>query len=393
MPCLSRLSSALEELGINRAVGVGRGRPRTPLTDAIGYFDDRLVRAYRGWMRFRRLKEVNLGSFNTHLGLALGGGLAVILAAVGLSKELGPWLWLVLVLGIIGTFAGLAGLALDAWRAWWPSTQAFKAEQAPDIHAANMLLLTELETTAARIEMVRMTRPHPHYSENFSLPTTQWQTFGSVLANNSPGLFRVLATAYKAIQWVNDAQIMRKTRQGGSRLTLAVIDDDRLDDAQTATAAAISALKKATVPGNAGIGVGRRLEAKPKMVGREWAYGRAIEGRLITAFVSATVKVRGLAMDEGLVALTCDLYRNGDPILSLPLSDPSWLMQTKGPQILRDVMFQQTFEQSDYGNAPTATPGDVLEPHVIARFNVGRTVDTVVLPAIRVRGAYKGPGT
>ncbi len=70
---------------------------------------------------------------------------------------------------------------------------------------------------------------------------------------------------------------MRKTRQGGSRLTLAVIDDDRLDDAQTATAAAISALKKATVPGNAGIGVGRRLEAKPKMVGREWAYGRAVE--------------------------------------------------------------------------------------------------------------------
>src|SRR5258708_15933566 len=87
MPCLSRLSSALEQLGINRAVGVGRGRPRTPLTDAIGYFDDRWVRAYRGVMRFRGLKEVKLGSFNTHLGLALGGGLAVILAAVGLSRD------------------------------------------------------------------------------------------------------------------------------------------------------------------------------------------------------------------------------------------------------------------------------------------------------------------
>src|SRR5258708_20529647 len=127
MPCLSRLSSALEELGINRAVGVGRGRPRTPLTDAIGYFDDRLVRAYRGWMRFRRLKEVNLGSFNTHLGLALGGGLAVILAAVGLSKELGPWLWLVLGLGINGTFAGSACFALSACHAWLPSTQPFQS--------------------------------------------------------------------------------------------------------------------------------------------------------------------------------------------------------------------------------------------------------------------------
>src|SRR5258708_39621003 len=109
-------------------------------------------------MRFRGVKEVNLGSFNTHLGLALGGGLAVILAAVGLSKELGPWLWRVLVLGIIGPFAGRAGLALDAPRAYWTSTPAFKAEQAPDIQSANVLLLAELASTVPRIEMLRVAR-------------------------------------------------------------------------------------------------------------------------------------------------------------------------------------------------------------------------------------------
>jgi hypothetical protein len=44
----------------------------------------------------------------------------VILAAVGLSKELGLWLWAVLVLGVVGAIAGLLGLGLDLWRAWRP---------------------------------------------------------------------------------------------------------------------------------------------------------------------------------------------------------------------------------------------------------------------------------
>jgi hypothetical protein len=72
-------------------------------------------------VRLSRLKELDLGSFNTHFGLCLGGGLAVILAAVGLSKELGAWHWAVLVVGIVGILAGLLGLMLNAWRAWRPS--------------------------------------------------------------------------------------------------------------------------------------------------------------------------------------------------------------------------------------------------------------------------------
>jgi len=91
--------------------------------------------------------------------------------------------------------------------------------------------------------MVRMTRPHPHYSEDFSLPTANWQAYGKVFANGSASLYNELASAYKAIQWVNDAQVMRKTRQGASRLPLAVIEDDRLDEAEAATTRAIATLR------------------------------------------------------------------------------------------------------------------------------------------------------
>lgn len=65
-------------------------------------------------MRFARwLGKLDMGSTNTHLGITLGGGLAVILSAFGLSKELGPWLWVVLILGLVGVVAGLLGLASD----------------------------------------------------------------------------------------------------------------------------------------------------------------------------------------------------------------------------------------------------------------------------------------
>lgn len=137
-------------------------------------------------------------------------------------------------------------------------------------------------------------------------------------------------------------------------------------------------------------GVGRRLEAKPKPVGdREWGYGRAIDGRLVAAFVSVTVTVWEIAIDEGLIALTCDLYRKGRPILSLPLSDPGWLRQAKGPKISQDVIFHRTFEQSDYGSAPRATTGDELEPRISAQFSSDQSIDSVSLPIIPVRGPYQ----
>jgi len=322
---------------------------------------------------------------------------ALLLLMVGAVAVVVGWLQPVAPLAVAGVVLFeldlllLTVLGVSRGRRWISKAEGVPTSSA-EFHAARLLVLGELETTANRIDMVRMTRPHPHYSHNFSLSTTQWEAYGKVLAGSSPDVFKVLARAYSAIQWVNDAQVMRRTRQGASQVPLAVIEDDHLDDAERATAAAIAALRNGS-PRSANVGVGRRVEAKPKAVGREWGYGRAIEGRLVTAFVSVTVIVRGLDMDEGLVALTCDLHRNGGAILSLPLSDPSWLLTAKGPQIARDVMFEQTFTQSDYGSAPRVNPGDELEPHIIARFSVDRSTGTFVLPTIRVRGPYAGPGT
>jgi hypothetical protein len=322
---------------------------------------------------------------------------ALLLLMVGAVAVVVGWLQPVAPLAVAGIILFaldlllLTVLAVSRGSRWISKAEGIPTSSA-EFHAARLLVLGELETTANRIDIVRMTRPHPHYSYNFSLSTTQWEAYGKVLAGSSPDVFKVLARAYNAIQWVNDAQVMRRTRQGASQVPLAVIEDDHLDDAERATAAAIAALRNGG-PRSANVGVGRRVEAKPKAVGREWGYGRAIEGRLVTAFVSVTVIVRGLDTDEGLVSLTCDLHRNGDAILSLPLSDPSWLLTAKGPQISRDVMFEQTFTQSDHGSAPRVTPGDELEPRIIAHFSVDRSTGTFVLPTIRVRSSYAGPGT
>ena len=63
------------------------------------------------------LDRANLGSFNTHLGLVLGGGVAVILGVFGLGKTaLGILFGPLIVLGVVGVIAGLAGVALDARR-------------------------------------------------------------------------------------------------------------------------------------------------------------------------------------------------------------------------------------------------------------------------------------
>jgi hypothetical protein len=113
---------------------------------------------------------------------------------------------------------------------------------------AARIILSELEVTADQIAMVRMTRPNPHYSNDFSLPTVQWQTHGPTLATTSPRLFEAVGSAYKSIEWVNRAFGMRRTRQGSNQMTLAVIADDHLDQAEMSTARAITALKKATKP-------------------------------------------------------------------------------------------------------------------------------------------------
>lgn len=108
--------------------------------------------------------------------------------------------------------------------------------------AARLLVLAELETAAGQIEMVRLTRPQ-QYNVDFKLPTAQWEVQRAVLAK-APGSFEIVAHAYKAIEWVNHALDMRKTRSGPNS-HFAVIDDDRLDRAETATHEAIATLRTA----------------------------------------------------------------------------------------------------------------------------------------------------
>jgi hypothetical protein len=140
---------------------------------------------------------------------------------------------------------------------------------------------------------------------------------------------------------------------------------------------------------------GRQIEAKPKVIGQEqeWGYARAINGRLEVAFVSASVTVRGLAIDEGLVSLTCDLYRDGQMVLSLPVDNAEWLRHAKGPTVSRDVMFHRTFGETERSITPHATAGDELEPRIRAQYSIDRSIEIFVLPKIRVRGPYQGSGT
>jgi hypothetical protein len=65
------------------------------------------------------LDRVNLGTFNTHLGLVLGGGIAVVLGVFALGRiALGILFWPLILLGVLGVVGGLLGMTLDGWRAW-----------------------------------------------------------------------------------------------------------------------------------------------------------------------------------------------------------------------------------------------------------------------------------
>jgi hypothetical protein len=98
----------------------------------------------------------------------------------------------------------------------------------------------ELREIIHRIEIVRGTRPHPHYSHEFALPTTRWDEYGDVLAG-SLELFREVEPAYAAVAHVHAALEMRRTRANPGQ-TLGAIDEDGLDDAYRNAGAALDAL-------------------------------------------------------------------------------------------------------------------------------------------------------
>lgn len=98
----------------------------------------------------------------------------------------------------------------------------------------------ELREIMHRIEIVRGTRPHPHYSHEFALPTARWDEYGDLVAG-SLELFREVEPAYAAVAHVHAALEMRRTRANPGQ-TLGAIDEDGLDDAYRNAGAALDAL-------------------------------------------------------------------------------------------------------------------------------------------------------
>ena len=110
----------------------------------------------------------------------------------------------------------------------------------PSLAAASRQIGTELLDIRHKIEMVKSTRPHPHYSHGFRLPGARWDEYAALLADD-PKLYGAVERAYVAAHHVNEALAMRETRAKPEQ-TLGVISDDGLDAAYDAAADALDAL-------------------------------------------------------------------------------------------------------------------------------------------------------
>jgi hypothetical protein len=109
------------------------------------------------------------------------------------------------------------------------------------LRQAALPLGTELRDIRHKIEMVRSTRPNPHYSHEFRLPGARWDEYYKFLAADWPDLYPVIERAYTAAHHVNEALTMRETRSGDTT-TLGVIADDGLGEAYDAAGMALDAL-------------------------------------------------------------------------------------------------------------------------------------------------------
>lgn len=110
----------------------------------------------------------------------------------------------------------------------------------PRLGAIARQLGTELRDIRHKIEIVKSTRPHPHYSHGFQLPAFRWDELDDELASY-PALYRKMEGAYTAAHHVNEALMMRRTRAGEGK-TIGVIPDDGLDEAYEAAGEALDEL-------------------------------------------------------------------------------------------------------------------------------------------------------
>jgi hypothetical protein len=99
---------------------------------------------------------------------------------------------------------------------------------------------TELRDIRHKIEIVRATRPNPHYSHGFQLPGARWDEYDEVLAEDAK-LYGIVERAYTAAHHVNEALDMRRTR-AGEGVTVGVLPDDGVDAAYDAAGEALDAL-------------------------------------------------------------------------------------------------------------------------------------------------------
>jgi hypothetical protein len=139
---------------------------------------------------------------------------------------------------IILLWVGL-GVGLCFWitaALWWYQGRC----KSPAMTIAGRQIGTELRDIRHKIEIVRSTRPSPHYSHGFRLPNARFDEYDEILAED-PELYPIVERAYTKAHHVNEALDMRRTRANPGQ-TIAVIPDDGLDAAYDASGEALDAL-------------------------------------------------------------------------------------------------------------------------------------------------------
>jgi Na+-transporting methylmalonyl-CoA/oxaloacetate decarboxylase gamma subunit len=112
----------------------------------------------------------------------------------------------------------------------------------PSLEAIKRQFGTELRDIRHKIEVVKSTRPSPHYSHGFRLAAFRFEEYRERLAED-PRLYTIIEEAYTAAHHVNEALQMRETR-AGQGVTIGVIPDDGLDAAYDAAGVALDALEE-----------------------------------------------------------------------------------------------------------------------------------------------------
>jgi hypothetical protein len=79
-----------------------------------------------------------------------------------------------------------------------------QADEKRKLSGASKQLGTELRDIRHKIEVVRSTRPQPHYSRDFRLPAARWDEYDALLATSKPDLYPLVEAAYTAAHRVNE---------------------------------------------------------------------------------------------------------------------------------------------------------------------------------------------